>query len=79
MTFEGSLQCHSTVRCRLRVDLRESESKRTMKRYANVVVEPAQAAVLPVLRTAEVVSSMTGTQSCEDFTTMSHIKVVNRR
>ena len=52
---------------------------RTMKRYANVVVEPAQAAVLPVLRTAEVVSSMTGTQSCEDFTTMSHIKVVNRR
>ena len=52
-----------------------------MKRYTNVLVELAQAAVSLVLRTAEVVSSMTGTQSCEDFTTMSHInlKVVNKR
>jgi hypothetical protein len=40
--------------------------KRRMKRYANVVVELAQAAVLLVLRTAEVVSSMAGTQSCEE-------------
>ena len=53
--------------------------KRTMNKYANVEVEPAQPAVLPVLRTAEVVSSMAGTQSCEDFTTMSHTKVVNKR
>ena len=54
--------------------------KSTMKRYANVEVEPAQpVTVLPVLRTAEVVSSMAGTQSCEDFTTMSHIKVLNKR
>ena len=34
-----------------------------MERYATVVVDLAQAAVLPVLRTAEVVSSMAGTQS----------------
>ena len=54
--------------------------KSAMKRYANVEVEPAQpVTVLPVLRTAEVVSSMAGTQSCEDFTTMSHIKVLNKR
>ena len=53
--------------------------KGTMNRYATVEVEPAQPAVLPVLRTAQVVSSMAGTQSCEDFTTMSHIKVVNKR
>ena len=39
--------------------------KRTMERYATVVVELAQATVLPVLRTAEVVSRMAGTQSCD--------------
>ena len=50
--------------------------RRTMKRYANVMVELTKAAaVLLVLRTAEVVcSSMTeGTQSCKDFTQTSHI------
>ena len=38
--------------------------KRTMKRYANAVVELAKAAVLLVLWTSEVVTSMAGTHSC---------------
>ena len=42
--------------------------KRKMKRNANVVVVLAHAAVSPEPRTAEVVSSMMGKQSCEDFT-----------
>jgi hypothetical protein len=51
--------------------------KRTMKRYAKAAVELAKAAVLLVLRTSEVVSSMAGTQSCKDFTRRSHIKNLN--
>ena len=47
--------------------------KRTMERYATVVVELAQAAVLPVLRTAEVVSSMADTQSCDHQESRGHI------
>ena len=50
--------------------------KRTMKRYANVMVGHVKAAaVLLVLRDADVVSSSMseGTQSCKDFTQTSHI------
>ena len=53
--------------------------KRTMRRNAEVVVELAIDAVLLAPRTPEPLSSMSGTQSCKDFTKWSHIKVANRR
>ena len=49
--------------------------KRTMRRIA----KPAIGAVLLAQRTPELLSSMSGTQSCKDFTKLSHIKVANRR
>ena len=52
--------------------------KRTMRKNAKVVVEFAIDAVLLAPRTPEPLSSMTGTQSCKDFTKWSHIKVANR-
>ena len=50
--------------------------KRTMQRYANVMVELSKAAaVFLVQRTAGLVSSSMkeGTQSCKDFTQTSHV------
>ena len=47
--------------------------KMTMKRHAKAVVGLAQAVVVLVLQTSEVVTSMEPTQSCKDFTRRSHI------
>ena len=44
---------------------------------AKAVVGLAQAAVVLVLRTSEVVTSMEPTQSCKDFTRRSHIKMAS--
>ena len=58
-----------------------AEMERTMTRHANVVVGLAQAAVALVLRISEVVTSMEGTQSCNEFTRRSHtdIKIANKQ
>ena len=53
--------------------------KTMMKRHANAVVGLAQAAVVLVPRTSEVVTSMELTQSCTDFTRRSHITIASKR
>ena len=53
--------------------------KRTMRKNAKVVVEFAIDAVLLAPRTKEQLSSLSGTQSCKDFTKWIHIMVANRR
>ena len=48
-----------------------------MTRHAIAVIGLAQAALVLVLRTSEVVTSMELTQSCKDFTRRSHIKMAS--
>jgi hypothetical protein len=63
------------MQTRLQPPMAAAARKTRMKRYAYVVVKLAQAAVLLVPRTAEVVSNMVGPTAApvlQRFTTMSH-------